>query len=63
MKPLRIKDIETGRKLERETIIEWLRRESQNYPASDYSGFAELIADEIETGDHLKWQSHFLQWT
>lgn len=48
LRPLRRKDIETGRKLEREAIIKWLREAIEPYPdALD-------IADEIEAGEHLK---------
>lgn len=35
-------------------IVEWLRNEQKEYPASQYSGFAAMIADAIEAGGHLK---------
>lgn len=41
--PLRRKDIETGRKLEREAIVKWLRKD-------DFL----LTAELIEAGEHLK---------
>lgn len=32
-------------------IIEWLRKEGEEYPSSQYSGFAAMIAEEIEAGE------------
>lgn len=53
LSPLRLKDIKTGRMEERNRIVEWLRNEEAEYPASQYSGFAAMIAKEIEVGEHL----------
>lgn len=39
---------------ERGNIIEWLMREEEGYPSSQYSGFAAMIRESIEAGDHLK---------
>lgn len=43
-----------GRKEERAAIIAWLMREEEDYPSSEYSGFAAMIREEIEAGEHLK---------
>lgn len=49
--PLRRKDIETGRKLEREAIVKWLR----SYPADPHELERDnMFADGIENGEHLK---------
>lgn len=39
---------------ERETvqkIVAWLMREEEDYPSSEYSGFAAMIREEIEAGE------------
>ena len=39
---------------ERETvqkIVDWLMREEEDYPSSEYSGFAAMIREEIEAGE------------
>lgn len=43
-----------GRKEERAAIIAWLMREEEDYPSSEYSGFAAMIREEIEAVEHLK---------
>ena len=43
LSPLRRKDIQTGRKLERDAIVAWLRKD-------DFL----MTADAIEAGEHLK---------
>jgi len=35
-------------------IVDWLRKEQEEYPKSEYSGFVAMIAEEIEAGEHLK---------
>ena len=45
---------EAIRRDEREKIIAWLRKEQEDHPKSDYSGFVAIIAEEIEAGEHLK---------
>jgi hypothetical protein len=35
-------------------IVAWLRQEQEDYSESDYSDLAEVIADEIEAGKHLR---------
>lgn len=42
--PLRRKDIETGRKLEREAIVKWTREKPSHT----------MAASAIERGEHLK---------
>ena len=39
---------------ERAKIVAWLMREEEGYPSADYSGFAAMIREEIEAGEHLK---------
>ena len=39
---------------ERAAIVAWLMREEEDYPAGKYSGFAAIIREEIEAGEHLK---------
>ena len=39
---------------ERAAIVAWLMREEADYPAGKYSGFAAMIREEIEAGEHLK---------
>ncbi len=39
---------------ERAKIVAWLTREEEDYPAGNYSGFAAMIREEIEAGEHLK---------
>ena len=51
LSPLRRKDIETGRKLEREAIVKWLRSASNG---DETIKFANLFADEIKAGKYLK---------
>jgi hypothetical protein len=58
--PLRKKDIETGRKLEREAIIQWLRNAAAKDtpfnldPMSAFGLPLDMAAANIEDGDHLK---------
>lgn len=47
LSPLRRKDIETGRKLEREAIVKWLRENHCSFET-------DCAADDIEAGEHLK---------
>lgn len=68
LSPLRRKDIETGRKLERAAIVEWLRSENGRCDCFAYDdnecacggrdGYKtwplEQTADAIEAGEHLK---------
>jgi hypothetical protein len=49
LSPLRRKDIETGRKLEREAIVTWLR----SGQFEDLDGHD--IAEEIEAGAHTNY--------
>ena len=42
---------------ERAAIVAWLMREEDDYPSGKYSGFAAIIREEIEAGEHLKEQS------
>ena len=42
---------------ERAAIVAWLMREEDDYPASEYSGFAAMIREEIEAGDHHKGET------
>lgn len=52
LSPLRRKDIETGRKLEREAIVAWLRE--QDDPSEKWSlQNSHWYAAEIEAGEHL----------
>lgn len=46
LSPLRRKDIETGRKLEREAIVKWL----ESIP----SATTMLAVEQIKVGEHLK---------
>ena len=39
---------------ERAKIVAWLMREEEGYPSSEYSGFAAMIRQSIEAGEHLK---------
>lgn len=39
---------------ERAKIVAWLAREEEDYPSGKYSGFAAIIREEIEAGEHLK---------
>lgn len=39
---------------ERAKIVAWLMREEDDYPSGKYSGFAAIIREEIEAGEHLK---------
>ena len=39
---------------ERAKIVAWLMREEDGYPSGKYSGFAAIIREEIEAGEHLK---------
>ena len=39
---------------ERAAIVAWLMREEDDYPSGKYSGFAAIIREEIEAGEHLK---------
>lgn len=39
---------------ERAAIVAWLMREEEDYPSGKYSGFAAIIREEIEAGEHLK---------
>ena len=39
---------------ERDAVVKWLMREEEGYPSSEYSGFAAMICEEIEAGEHLK---------
>ncbi len=41
-----------GRGKEREAILRWLRKEQEGHPKTEYSGFAAMIAEEIEAGAH-----------
>ena len=41
-------------KKERAAIVAWLMREEDDYPSGKYSGFAAIIREEIEAGEHLK---------
>lgn len=51
---LRRKDIETGRRIEREAIVAWLRdRKEMTAFYIDYVETAQA-ADAIEAGEHLK---------
>lgn len=45
---------EQARMEERAAIVAWLMREEDGYPSSEYSGFAAMIREEIEAGEHLK---------
>ena len=68
LSPLRRKDIETGRKLEREAIIAWLRSENGRCDCFAYDDSEcacggrdeyktwplEQTAERIEAGEHLK---------
>jgi hypothetical protein len=53
---------EAIRRDEREKIVAWLRKEQEWHPKSGYSGvvaiiysgFVEIIADEIAAGEHSK---------
>jgi hypothetical protein len=42
---------------ERAKIVAWLAREEEDYPSGKYSGFAAIIREEIEAGEHLQEQS------
>jgi hypothetical protein len=39
---------------ERAKIVAWLAREEEDYPSGKYSGFAAVIREKIEAGEHLK---------
>ena len=39
---------------ERAKIVAWLLNEQREYPRTEYSGFAAMIAEEIEAKEHLK---------
>lgn len=52
LSPLRRKDIETGRKLEREAIVKWLR--SDSIVVSMDGSAEDVIASALEAGEHLK---------
>ena len=54
LSPLRLKDIETGRRDERAAIVAWMMREEKEYPSTEYNGFVAMIREEIEAGEHLK---------
>lgn len=43
-----------GVEQERAKIVAWLTREEEDYPSGKYSGFAAIIREEIEAGEHLK---------
>jgi hypothetical protein len=43
-----------GCKDERAKIVDWLRKEQEDHPKSEYSGFVAMIAEGIEAGEHLK---------
>ena len=43
-----------GIEQERGNTIEWLMREEEGYPSGEYSGFAAMIREAIEAGEHLK---------
>ena len=43
-----------GVEQERAKIVAWLAREEEDYPSGKYSGFAAIIREEIEAGEHLK---------
>jgi len=45
---------EAIRRDEREKIVAWLRKEQEDHPKTDYSGFAAIIAVLIAAGEHLK---------
>lgn len=47
-------EVDAAVKAERDRIVAWLRNEETEYPASQYSGFAAMIAEEIEALEHLK---------
>jgi len=44
----------SGREYERKQIVAWLRDERREYPATEYSGFVAMIAEDIAAGTHLK---------
>ena len=46
-----------GVEQERAKIVAWLAREEEDYPSGKYSGFAAIIREEIEAGEHLQEQS------
>jgi hypothetical protein len=52
LSPLRRKDIETGRKLERDAIVAWLR--SDRIVLSMDGSVEDVAASAIEAGEHLK---------
>lgn len=39
---------------ERAKIVEWLYDEQREYPRTEYSGFAAMIAEMISAKEHLK---------
>lgn len=39
---------------ERAKIVAWLMREQEEYPFTEYSGFAAMMREEIEAKEHLK---------
>lgn len=41
-------------KAERERIVAYLLNEQREYPRTEYSGFAAMIAEEISAKEHLK---------
>lgn len=47
-------EIARHRLAERAAIVAWLMREEDDYPSGKYSGFAAIIREEIEAGEHLK---------
>lgn len=47
-------EISRHRLAERAAIVAWLMREEDDYPSGKYSGFAAMIREEIEAGEHLK---------
>ena len=49
--------VSMAREEERAAIVAWLMREEDDYPAGEYSGFAAMIREEIEAGDHHKGET------
>ena len=65
LSPLRRKDIETGRKLERDAIVAWLDEKAKDFVLNPPHAYSDMIAsivsisiggcaDQIEAGEHLK---------
>ncbi len=43
-----------GEEYERAKIVAYLLNEQRQYPRTEYSGFAAMIAEQIEAKEHLK---------